>query len=246
MLSKANFELGGGFTKAVCCAWRVAEVQSLLGASWGCHEAGGLPLQHGSAQLQCASGAPNAAPRCGPPPEVAIVSLWLGTCCCSFPHIVRAAAAEIDQLHAELVIKKLEEARLPCTYNRSKGYPTLDELLSVGIQRLQDNKTWKLWKWPPAAKEFLSAMEFRCGQQVCTLVEAMQRDLLGLCVTLVAKGAVGGLLLIGLYLPSFCRHRTPHRCAPAALSITAHSFEMGLIQSFILAALQAVHQGELH
>ena len=31
----------------------------------------------------------------------------------------------------------------------------------MGIQRLQENKTWKLWKWPPAAKEFLTVKEFR-------------------------------------------------------------------------------------
>lgn len=161
------------------------------------------------------------------------MSLWLGTCCCSFPHLVRAAAAELVQLHAELVIKKLDEARLPCTYKGLKGYPTMDELLSVVIQRLQENKSWKLWKWPPAAKEFLNATEFRCRQQVCTLFEAMQRDLLGHCVILMAKVAVGGLLLIGLCLPRFCRHSTPQWCAPAALSVTTHCFEMGLIQSFI-------------
>ena len=38
--------------------------------------------------------------------------------------------------------------------------PTVDELLSLGIQRLQENKTWKLWKWPLAAKEFVDAKEF--------------------------------------------------------------------------------------
>ncbi len=39
--------------------------------------------------------------------------------------------------------------------------PTVDELLSVGIQRLQQNKTCKLWKWLPAAKEFVTAKEFK-------------------------------------------------------------------------------------
>ena len=37
----------------------------------------------------------------------------------------------------------------------------MDELVSVGIRRLQQNSTWKLWKWPPAAKEFLNAEEFK-------------------------------------------------------------------------------------
>ena len=36
----------------------------------------------------------------------------------------------------------------------------VDELVSVGIQRLQKNRTWKLWNWPPAAKELLSGKEF--------------------------------------------------------------------------------------
>ena len=40
-------------------------------------------------------------------------------------------------------------------------YPTVDKLVSVGILRLQESKTWKLWKWPPAAKEFLDAQDFR-------------------------------------------------------------------------------------
>ena len=35
--------------------------------------------------------------------------------------------------------------------------PTVDELLSVGIQHLQEKETWKLWKWLLAAKEFLLA-----------------------------------------------------------------------------------------
>ena len=47
------------------------------------------------------------------------------------------------------------ETPLPHAY-----IPTVDELLSVGIQRLQENNTWKLWKWPPAAKEFRNAKEF--------------------------------------------------------------------------------------
>ena len=38
--------------------------------------------------------------------------------------------------------------------------PTVDELLSLGIQRLQEKKTLKLWKWPPAAKEFIDAEKF--------------------------------------------------------------------------------------
>ena len=38
--------------------------------------------------------------------------------------------------------------------------PTVDQLLPVGIQRLQENKTWKVWKWPPADKEFIDAKEF--------------------------------------------------------------------------------------
>ena len=38
--------------------------------------------------------------------------------------------------------------------------PSLVEFVSVGIQRLRENGTWKMWKWPPTAKEFLSAAEF--------------------------------------------------------------------------------------
>ena len=84
------------------------------------------------------------------PPVVALVSLWLSTCCCSFPyHSVRAAAAA--EQAAWLAV-----GLIPLTYN-----PTVDELLSVGIQCLQQNKSCRLWVWPPAAKEFLSAKEFR-------------------------------------------------------------------------------------
>ena len=56
-----------------------------------------------------------------------------------------------------------QAARLPWakTPLPSTRGPTVDELVSVGIQRLQQNDTWKLWKWPPAAKEFLNAEEFR-------------------------------------------------------------------------------------
>ena len=81
--------------------------------------------------------------------------LWLGICCFSFPyHSVHAAAAEMRaEQAAQLAVG---ETPLPYTYE-----PTLDELVSVGIRRLQENRTWKLWKWPPAAKEFLSAKDFK-------------------------------------------------------------------------------------
>ncbi len=81
-----------------------------------------------------------------------MVLLWLGTCCCSFPrHSVRAAA-DAEQA------ARLAVGLAPLSYTY---HPTVDALLSVGIQRLQQNKTWRLWKWPPAAKEFLKAGEFR-------------------------------------------------------------------------------------
>ena len=80
---------------------------------------------------------------------MAMVLLWLGTCRCSFPrHSVRAAA-DAEQA------ARLAVGLAPLSYTYC---PTVDALLSVGIQRLQQNKTWRLWKWPPAAKEFLKRL----------------------------------------------------------------------------------------
>ena len=81
-----------------------------------------------------------------------MIPLSLGTCCCSFPHHGVHAAADAEQA-ARLAVGL---APVPYTY-----HPTVDVLVPVGIQRLQENKTWKLWKWPPAAKEFLTVKEFR-------------------------------------------------------------------------------------
>ena len=52
---------------------------------------------------------------------------------------------------------KLAVGKAPLPYISA---PTVDELLPVGIQRLRENNTWKVWKWPPAAKEFVNAKEF--------------------------------------------------------------------------------------
>ena len=95
----------------------------------------------------------HAAPVCGASPEVARVLLWLGTCYCSFLHLgVCGAAAEADANQpAQLVV-----GELLLQYKYDSG---VDELVSVGIQRLQHNNNWKLWMWPPAAKEFFSAKE---------------------------------------------------------------------------------------
>ena len=131
-----------------------------------------------------------AAPGCGPPPEVAMLSLWLGTCCCSFPHhSVHAAAAEV-------CAKRLAQRAVGATPVPHTLKPTVVELLPVGIQRLQENKTWKLWVWPPAAKE-----------QLCMLVKGLQKDLLSHMTMLEATGAVGGLLVTCLCVPRFCRHK---------------------------------------
>ncbi len=81
--------------------------------------------------------------------------MWLGACHCDFPQcMIRAAAAEMDAEQAAQLAEG--ETLLHYTYD-----PTVDELVTVGIQRLQNNKTWKLWMWPPAAKEFLTAEEFK-------------------------------------------------------------------------------------
>ena len=70
----------------------------------------------------------HAASGCGAPPEVGMAVLWLGTCCCSFPHLSVCAAAAAEQA------ARLAEAIAPLPYT---VYPSADELVSVGIQRLQ-------------------------------------------------------------------------------------------------------------
>ena len=62
----------------------------------------------------------------------------------------KVAAAAAEQA------ARLAVGLTPLTYN-----PTVDELLPVGIQRLQENRPCKLWVWPPAAKEFLDATDFK-------------------------------------------------------------------------------------
>ena len=69
------------------------------------------------------------------------------------PPLITAAAGMRAEQGAQLAGAKTP---LPSTRD-----PTVDELVSVGVQRLQQNKTWRLWKWPPAAKEFLTAEEFK-------------------------------------------------------------------------------------
>ena len=84
-----------------------------------------------------------------------LLLLQLGTWCCSFPHhgVHAAAAGTRAEQAAQLARGKTP---LPAAED-----PTVDKLVSVGIQRLQQNGTWKLWKWPPAAKEFLNAGDFK-------------------------------------------------------------------------------------
>ena len=126
-------------TLCLACGWVAASRSGCLAQLWvlaasRCHE-----LVRPASRLD-----PTA------PPVVAMVSLWLGTRCCSFPHLrVRAAAA------AERAAR-VAVGLAPLVYN-----PTVDEVVSVGIQRLQQSRTWKLWRWPLAAKEFLDAKEFR-------------------------------------------------------------------------------------
>ena len=71
-------------------------------------------------------------------------------CCRSFPHHGVHAAAAAEQA------ARLAAGLAPLPYRA-----TVDELLSVGIQRLQANKTCKVWTWPLAAKEFLDKRKFK-------------------------------------------------------------------------------------
>ncbi len=97
-----------------------------------------------------ASGITRLEPTTAAPPVVAMVSLWPGTCCCCFPHHSVHAAAAAEQA------ARLAVGLTPLIYK-----PAVDEVVSVGIQRLQENKTWRLWVWPPAAKKFVNEKEFR-------------------------------------------------------------------------------------
>ena len=39
--------------------------------------------------------------------------------------------------------------------------PSIEELLTAGLTRLETKPTWKLWEWQPDNKEFLDADSFR-------------------------------------------------------------------------------------
>ena len=70
--------------------------------------------------------------------------------CISFQYLIKEvvfAAAEDQMFPGETLTFDLE--------------PSIEELLQLGISRLHEKPTWKLWQWLPEEKEFLDADSFR-------------------------------------------------------------------------------------
>ena len=54
-----------------------------------------------------------------------------------------------------------EEAMYPGETIAIDLEPSIEELLELGLTRLETKPTWKLWEWQLEGKEFLDADSFR-------------------------------------------------------------------------------------
>lgn len=81
--------------------------------------------------------------------------------CCVYLGSIRVVTRE-----SPVVCTAAEEAMYPGETIAIDLEPSIEELLSVGLTRLESKPTWKLWEWQPDGKEFLDADSFRLASSL--------------------------------------------------------------------------------